>query len=108
MGYWSLLRQVSVKDPYNKSVDENWNQFKEAMISSMKINIPQKKITSRWILPWLTPEIKRLYRGKKRAWDAGKHNRNSHSWKRFLKISKKVKKIFGRLSQNLYRQYPEH
>ena len=62
------------------------------MISSIKINIPQKKITSRWILPWLTPEIKRLCRRKKRAWDAGKHNRNSHSWKRFLKIRKRVKK----------------
>ena len=46
---------------------------------SMKKNIPQKKITSRWNLPWMTPEIKRLCRRKKRAWDAGKCNRHSHA-----------------------------
>ncbi|MEW8547660.1 MAG: reverse transcriptase family protein [Candidatus Thiodiazotropha sp.] len=79
------------EDPLDRSVNDNWNLFKENLVNSMKKNIPQKKITSRWNLPWMTPEIKRLCRKKKRAWDDGKHNRNSHSWNRYLKLNKLVK-----------------
>ena len=39
----------------------------------------------------MTPEIKRKCRKKKRVWDAGRHDRNSHYWKRYLKLSKLVK-----------------
>ena len=57
----------------------------------MDTHIPQKKITSRWNLPWITADIKRLCRRKKRAWDAGKRNHNSHAWKRYLKLNQQVK-----------------
>lgn len=72
------------EDPLKRSVDDNWNLFKDTLVSSMKKNI----INSRWNLPWTIPQIKRLCRKKKRAWDAGKHNRNSHSWKRYIKLNK--------------------
>ena len=64
------------KEPLKRPVNDNWNLLKGALVSSIK-----KKITSRWNLPWMTTEIKRLCRKLKRAWDAGRHNRNSHSWK---------------------------
>ena len=79
------------KESLKRPVNDNWNLLKGALVSSIKKNIPQKKITSRWNLPWMTTEIKRLCRKKKRAWDAGRHNRNSHSWKRNIKLSKLVK-----------------
>ena len=79
------------KEPLKRPVNDNWNLLKDALVSSIKKNIPQKKITSRWNLLWMTPEIKRLCRKKKRAWDAGRHNRHSHSWKRYLKLSKLAK-----------------
>ena len=78
-------------DPLRRPVDDNCNLCKDALSSSIKRNIPQKKITSRWNLPWMTPEIERLCRKKKRAWDAGRHNTNSHCRKRYLKLSKLVK-----------------
>ena len=73
-----------------KSIDENWTLFKKTLLKSMEKNIPTKKITSRWNLPWITPDIRRLRQQKKGAWDSGKHNRNSHAWKRYLALSKKV------------------
>jgi hypothetical protein len=60
-----------------KSIDENWTLFKKTLLKSMEKNIPTKKITSRWNLPWITPDTRRLCQQKKRAWDSGKHNRNS-------------------------------
>jgi len=77
--------------PLNKSIDDNWNSFKDTLTQSMKKHIPQKKITSRWNLPWFNQETKRLCQKKKRAWNQGKHNRNSHAWQRYLKLSKLVK-----------------
>ena len=67
----------------------------------MDKHIPQKKITSRWNLPWITTDIKRLCRRKKRGWDAGKHHRNSHAWKRYLKLNKQVKDML----QKAHRDY---
>ena len=79
------------EDPYSRTVDDNWNRFKTSLKQSMDRHIPQKKITSRWNLPWITTDIKRLCRRKKRAWDAGKRNHNSHAWKRYLKLNHQVK-----------------
>ena len=79
------------EDPYSRTVDDNWNLFKTSLKQSMDTHIPQKKITSRWNLSWITTNIKRLCRRKKRAWDAGKRNHNSHAWKRYLKLNQQVK-----------------
>ena len=77
------------EDPYSRSVDANWNLFETTLKQSMDRHIPQK-IASKWNLPWMTTDIKRLCRRKKSAWDAGRHHRNSHGWKRYLKLSKQV------------------
>lgn len=70
-------------------------------IRMVEKNIPTKQITSRWNLPWITPDIRRLFQQKKREWDSGKHNRNSHAWKRYLALSKKVKDAI----QQTHRKY---
>ena len=54
-----------------KSIDENWTLFKKTLLKSMEKNIPTKKITSRWNLPWITPDIRRLCQQRKRASDSG-------------------------------------
>jgi hypothetical protein len=84
-----------------KSIDENWTLFKKTLLKSMEKNIPTKKITSRWNLPWITPDTRRLCQQKKRAWDSGKHNRNSHAWKIYLALNKKVKDTI----QEAHRKY---
>ena len=40
--------------PFKRSVNDNWDLFKENLVNSMKKNIPQKKVSSRWNLPWMT------------------------------------------------------
>ena len=67
------------EDPNSRSVDDNWNLFKSTLKQSMDRHIPQKKINSRWNLPWVTSDIKSLCWRKKRAWEAGRHHRNSHA-----------------------------
>jgi hypothetical protein len=77
-------------NPQNNTVEENWTNFKVTLIEAMKKHIPQKKISSRWNLPWITTEIKRLIRKKRRAYNAGKKKKNGHSWRRYLKLNQLV------------------
>ena len=45
----------------------------------MKKHIPQKKISSRWNLPWITTD------------NNEKKKKNGHSWRRYLKLNQLVK-----------------
>jgi hypothetical protein len=54
-------------------LEENWTNFKVTLIEAMKKHIPQKKISSRWNVPWITTEIKKLIRKKRRAYNVGRH-----------------------------------
>ena len=46
-------------NPYSQSVEDNWNQFKKAIINTMLKNIPQRKIKyHNHYLPWLSHDIK--------------------------------------------------
>ena len=65
-------------------MENNDNMYMYMQISFNLIDI--KKETA-----YITSEIKRLCQKKKRAWDAGKHNRNSYQWNRYLKLSDMVK-----------------
>ena len=78
-------------NPQNNTVEENWTNFKVTLIEAMKKHIPQKKISSRWNLPWITTEINKLIRKKRRAYNAGKKKKNGHSWRRYLKLNQLVK-----------------
>lgn len=101
--YKKVIIIDSVKDMYKfkdkflsgdflqKSVDHNWNLFKNSLSKSTRNHIPQKKITSHWNLPWFAKEIRRLCQRKIRAWKLSQQNRNSYYWKRYLELSKKVK-----------------
>ena len=54
-------------DPYSQSVEDNWNQFKEAIINTMLKNIPQRKIKSHnRYLPWLSHDIKSKMKEQKK------------------------------------------
>lgn len=44
----------------------SWNDLKEDIIGSTNQHVPQKKVTTRWNLDWMTPRIKRLTRRKQR------------------------------------------
>ena len=68
--------QFLESNPQNNTVEENWTNFKVTLIEAMKKHIPQKKISSRWNVPWITTEIKKLIRKKRRAYNVGKKKKN--------------------------------
>ena len=63
------------KAPF-RSVDENYQVFKISVNENIRNHIPQKNISGRWNVPWLTTSIKRLTRKKQRLYDKARRTNN--------------------------------
>ena len=79
------------KAPF-RSVDENYQVFKISINDSIRNHIPQKNISGRWNVPWLTTSIKRLTRKKQRLYNKARRTNNPSDWKKFKELRKHIKK----------------
>ena len=75
----------------SKSCDENYQFFKETIPTVINDHIPQKKLSSRWSLPWLNNSIKRMIRKKQRLYNKAKRTGNATDWRNFKIIRKQIK-----------------
>ena len=75
----------------SKSVDENYQFFKETITTVINDHISQKKLSSRWSLPWLNNSIKRMIRKKQRLYNKAKRTGNATDWRNFKIIRKQIK-----------------
>ena len=64
------LDNYLTNNPQDKSVDENYNFLTEtAVLEVMKEHFPQKKLGSRWNVPWMTSSIKLMIRKKQKLYN---------------------------------------
>ena len=70
------FERFTKSDLSSKPVEENWNEFKTTLMSSIKKHIPQKTLGTRKDVPWMTPEIKRKIRKKQRLYNRQKNFTN--------------------------------
>ena len=86
------LDNYFTNNPQDKSVDENYNFLTETVLEVMTEHFPQKKLGSRWNVPWMTSSIKRMIRKKQKLYNkAGKSNSQA-DWKKFKDLRKATKK----------------
>ena len=76
---WDAIRQDSSKfrDEFlpgyqEKDVDANYNDFCNHINNVIKQHVPSKTRGTRWNVPWLTPNIKRMTRKKQRLFNRAK------------------------------------
>ena len=73
-------------DPSNRTVDDNWNDFKTTLMSSLNKHIPRKTLSTRKDIPWMTPEIKRKIRKKQRLYNKQKKTENAEDKRKFREL----------------------
>jgi len=61
----------------------------------VKENVPQKTAKKRWDVPYITPEIKKLIRKKKRVYNTLKANDTVENRQKFSDLRKTVQKSCG-------------
>ena len=77
-------------DHLSRTVDENWAMLKSAMQQAVNKHIPQKKLSGRCNLPWLSTDIKRDIRRKQRAFNKVKNK--ERDWGHYRAIRKHIKR----------------
>ena len=78
-----------------KSVEETWTLFKGTLNDLMRKHIPQKTISGRFNLPWITTEIKRKVRLKQRLYNKARdtmdQTKQKIEWDRFKQTQKETR-----------------
>ncbi len=81
----------------SRTVDENWDSFQSTLLKSMDQNIPSKMSSTRFNVPYMSGEIRRLTRRKQRVYNksncANRTKRAKYRAK-FEQLRKQVQKTF--------------
>jgi hypothetical protein len=72
-----------------RTVEENWDHFKNGIMKAINDNIPTKKVYPGRDLPWITHHIKKQIKKKRILYRKAKRNRNL--WQKYLEKEKEVK-----------------
>jgi hypothetical protein len=84
----------------NKSVDENWQNFVDAVKDAVDKHVPSSMKSSRSNLPWLTRPLIRLIRRKNRAFYAAKSSGTVYHWARYRALRKQVQRDLRKAEQD--------
>ena len=76
-----------------RSVEDNWKDFKGILQTVMATNIPQKVLSGRNHIPWMTYSIKKKIRQKQRLYNRAKQSGKDEDWKKFKNVRSEVKTI---------------
>ena len=58
------------------TTEECWTDFKDILTNAIEEHIPSKMLSSRWDVPWLNNDLKRLIRKKQRVYNKAKKTKN--------------------------------
>ena len=76
--------------PEEKTVNENWEAFKNNINSTLENNIPTKLTKDFRDLPWMNRRIKRLIRRRQRFYNRAKKTKKDKHWKDFRLTRKMI------------------
>ena len=96
--------KTSLKNQYSKfirnsmeddkrTINEVWQEFKRILHETMRKYIPQKTLSNRRNLPWLTYEIKRRIRQKQRFYNKARKTNDPNDWNEFRNLRRTVKQM---------------
>jgi hypothetical protein len=73
---------------HSRSVQDNWLVIKEHIQNNIKEHIPTKLVSSRYNLPWVTSNLRRLTRKKQRLYNAARKVNSTTAWDKYRKFKK--------------------
>ena len=70
------------------------------MLEVMNSHIPQKKLSGRWNIPWLTASIRKMIRKKQRLYNKAKMSQCIGDWTKFRRLRKVIKESLSEAHHN--------
>ena len=100
---WEVLEFSQVfsrENPYQRSVEENWTIFKEAIHSIIKRNIQAKIIKNHKDLPWLHHSIKCKMKKRNRLYIRAKHTQNNSDLTAYRQLRNEINSLMSKAHEN--------
>jgi len=86
-----LNRAFFVRNPLECSIEDNWQFCKAGLIEIVCKRVPRKKQGTWADTPWITRDLKRLLRKKKRLYNNFKQLNNPAHKQKYLHFQKQLK-----------------
>ena len=86
-----LSKTFFARNPTDHSVEDNWQFLKAGLIEILDKQVPEKKLGTWSDTPWITTDLKRLLRKKKRLYNIYKNTNNSDDKHKYRKFQKYLK-----------------
>ena len=77
-------------NPYARTVEANWTDFKNIIMQGLQKFIPQKQVRSSNHIPWLSRQIKHKIKERKRLYNIAKQKQTSGAWASYRKIKNEI------------------
>ena len=78
----------------------SWESFKKTINDAIKRYVPTKRVSARYKTPWVTRDIRRLIRKKKRAYNKAKASQKESDWLVFRNLRKLTQKTLKEAHAN--------
>ena len=75
-----------------RSVEDNWTDFKTHLFSCMEKHIPSKMSTTRYNTPWFNRNLHRMRRKQQRLYNRAKHSGNNRLWEKYRDFRRQYNK----------------
>ena len=75
-------------NPYTRTVEANWTDFKNIIMQGLQKFIPQKQVRSSNHIPWLSRQIKHKIKERKRLYNIAKQKQTCMGISCYLKLIK--------------------
>lgn len=105
----AINRELSVfLDDYmlkfeERSVETNWNIFKDKVASLVDRYIPLRAISGKHRSPWFTSSLNRLLNRKKRAFKKAKQSNESSRWSAYRECTTQYKEAVEKAKETFYK-----
>ena len=97
---WDMLREEAksftadfLTDHRDRSVEENWSNFKKHIETTMDKHIPSKLTSTRHNLPWVNSRVRRMINKKQRLYNKAKKSHKQRDWDKYRHHKNETNKI---------------
>ena len=94
---------INFNESYNhhNCIEEMWKFINQSLLQILNKHVPSKMSSTRFHQPWITGEIKRLSRRKKRAYKKARRTQDPRDQDRYMSLKRQTKKA----CKDAYRSY---
>lgn len=75
------------------NTEKLWCKFRDTILTAMEKHIPQKRLSGKTNLPWLSRNTKRKMNERKRLYDRARQTQNPDHWKDYRNVRNIVKRM---------------